>query len=300
MMVSEDNNGIQSDVQQPVAQSQMQQQQPSAQKTNAESTSLPKHKSYTQVIFGVIAVLVVLTIIILYVHAPLSTPNYPTTIAGYSSKSSTTISIASTTIPPIQQNRTLYTKKLSAISSFMDTFNITIHHNNMYYVIAPQFIPIRECNFSGYVKWYIENGFSSNPNAPENYSALNQSIPFSYYYIIGFSNTTAIYSNVIAKNGGYCSNLSKNLSSNSTFVRYNATFYNNAKGYVLVFTNFTAQGFNMTDSYYIGKKPDIAFYYTNVLYNNTRFTVGVWGFRNQINISSVEEMTNSILKAYIG
>jgi len=260
-----------------------------------------EHKSYMHVIFGVIAVLVVFAIIIiLYVHTPFSTPSYPTTIAGYSSKSSTTIPVASTTIPPIQQNNTLYTKKLSAISSFMDTFNITIHHNNMYYVIAPQFIPIRECNFSGYVKWYIENGFSSNPTAPENYSTLNQSIPFSYYYLIGFSNTSSIYSNAIAQNGGYCSDLSKNLSSNSTFVHYNATFYNNAKGYVLVFTNLTAQGFNMTDSYYIGKKPDIAFYYTSVLYNNTRFTVGIWGFRNQINISSVEEMTNSLLKTYIG
>jgi len=69
-----------------------------------------------------------------------------------------------------------------------------------------------------------------------------------------FLKSSAIYSNVIAKNGGYCSDLSKNLSSNSTFVHYNATFYNNAKGYVLVFTNFTAQGFNITDSYYISKK----------------------------------------------
>ena len=87
---------------------------------------------------------------------------------------------------------------------------------------------------------------------------------------------------------------------NSTFAHYNATFYNGVKGYILVFTNFTTRGFNITDSYYIGKKPDIAFYYTNAIYNNTRFTVGVWGFSNQINISSVENMTNALLKSYIG
>ena len=68
----------------------------------------------------------------------------------------------------------------------------------------------------------------------------------------------------------------------------------------LVFTNFFTQGFNMTDSYYTGKKPNIAFYYTSVLYNNARFPVGIWGFRNQINISSVEEMISYLLKAYIG
>lgn len=294
-MVSKMNNDIKLGVQNSVSKDKAQNQQLSISKIDVNLTSPPKSRLFIYIIFGLV---IVLALLLIYFHKP-NTSAYSTTIPSPSSYT-TTMPVASTTIAPIIKNNTLYLNKLSAISGFMNTFNITIPHNNFYYLVPPQFISIPECNFSGYVKWYIENGFSSNPNIPENYSNLNQSIPFAYYYLIGFSNTSSIYSNAIAQNGGYCSDLSRNLSLNSTFIHYNATFYNNMKGYVLAFTNFTAQGFNMTDSYYIGKKPDIAFYYTTVLYNNTRFTVGVWGFRNQINISSVEEMTNSLLKAYIG
>jgi len=139
-----------------------------------------------------------------------------------------------------------------------------------------------------------------NPTVvPDNYSTLNQSIPFSYYYLIFSQNTSGIYSNVIAQNGGYYSDLSKNLSSNSTFIHYNATFYSNAKGYVLSIHKFLYTRLQHDRFILYRQKPDIAFYYTSVLYNNARFPVGIWGFRNQINISSVEEMISSLLKAYI-
>jgi len=98
-----------------------------------------------------------------------------------------------------------------------------------------------------------------------------RSIPFSYYYLIVSQNTLAIYSNVIAKNGGYYSDLSKNLSSNSTFIHYNATFYSNAEGYVLSIHKFLYTRLQHDRFILYTQKPDIAFYYTSVLYNNAGF-----------------------------
>ncbi len=249
-------------------------------------------KHYILTLSASIIVVLISVAIFEYVHTEgLST--HITTINYYTTTLTTTLT---TSISP--NSSILFARRMEKILNFMNSYDLPIS-NKSFYKISPELITIPSCNFSGYVKWYIENGFSSNPNIPQNYSKLNQSMPFSYFYIIGISNTTSIYNKIITKNGGFCSPTIEALSSNSSFTHYNTVFYNGIDGYILVFTNFTPEGYNITYSYYVGPKPDIAFYYTSFIYNNTIFKVGVWGFRQSMNITNLEYLTNDLIKTYL-
>ncbi len=212
-----------------------------------------------------------------------------------------TTSTTSTTSAPPPASTTIYsnpnyTAHINRIQSFLNTASLPV--GPTYYVLNPYLQPIPECNFSGWEKWYIENGFSDNSALYQNYSKLNQSIPFAWEVIIGFSNTTKAYNATINGNGGYCSSIIHNVTLLSSFTSSKQRFYNNATGYLVTFTNFTSAGLNLTNSYYIGPKPNLEWSFSMVNYNGIWIRVAAWGFYNEINESQLINWTNITAMLY--
>jgi hypothetical protein len=133
---------------------------------------------------------------------------------------------------------------------------------------------------------------------PFNYSSYNQSKLFvSYITIVIVNNSDIKNFTYLYKNGkGLIGlNSSEDFSNVSTFRYYNISIYNQS-GYLDELSNFTQQGLNLTNSYYIGKKPNLSWYLESVLYKNTYVIVGMWGFGDNINITSLNNYTLEVVK----
>ena len=184
----------------------------------------------------------------------------------------------------------------SGISSFVATASLSL--GSGYYPIKPQVANDTDCNYTGYVIWYIKNGYPSNSSTPVNYSKINQTAPFAWYVKVGTSDNMAAYKKILQNNGGYCSQISHALAKNSSFSSSNVSLSENSKGYILSFTNFSQTGLKITNTSYIGARPNITWVYTNAVYGNAIISIGAWGLGNNIKNNELLSLTNSIISQY--
>ena len=155
------------------------------------------------------------------------------------------------------------------------------------------------CHTTTYGKWYLSNYSSGSPSIVLNYSKLNQTKPFAEYITIVVVDPAFLnnYTQILGANG-YCGNIYKKILTNAS---YNITSVNFAgkTGDLTKIYNFTDAGLILTTSYYLGPRPDIAWYATGVLYKNVKIGVGVWGSRNYMNASQIIQLTNQTVQAFV-
>lgn len=182
------------------------------------------------------------------------------------------------------------------ISSFAAEVSLPVGPG--YYSVAPEVIINKGCNYTGYVVWYIKNGYPSNSSAPVNYSKINQTAPFALYVKVGTSGTMSAYRKALQNNRGYCSQIFDEIAKNSSFTSLNVSFSENSEGYLLSFTNFSSEGLKITNTSYIGPKPNVIWKYTNVVYGNVIISIGAWGLGNNVKSNDLVYFTNYIISQY--
>jgi hypothetical protein len=138
------------------------------------------------------------------------------------------------------------------------------------------------CNSVGTIKWFTQPGINVNYTMV-NFSKLNQSLPFAEYalvFAINQSNLGAYYSMV--NKTGVCSPYMEPILKNSTF-DYEGLHFGPTNIYMYTLSNFTETGFNLTNTKYIGNKPDLYWYFASTVYKGYDLQFGVWGFKDSKN-----------------
>jgi hypothetical protein len=239
-----------------------------------------------------IAILVVIVFVVLVIAFAfmVSAPQTPSTLTT-SSKFTTSLTPTTTiNVTPYMSNA--YVQNFT--SKYVPPTTIG-NVSNMIVAAVPS------CGITYYYK-YILNGLQSQ-SAIANYSLLNKSRPFAVYFEFGVINPLSLesYSSTLTRKGGYCNPTTDPIMTNSTFSYKMINFSNlngsSTQGYLTQFSNFTAQGLNLTYTYYTGMMPNISWYFTSVLYKNVEVKVAFWGFTGHMNTSQLISYTNSALQA---
>ena len=154
------------------------------------------------------------------------------------------------------------------------------------------------CHLKGYLKWYLANNLTLT--GVNNFSELDQNKPAAEYIFINSIDGSFLnnFTTIFNSNGGYCEAGIKKLIDNSTFS--SSTFdFAGRQGYLLKFSNFTDAALIQTNNYYVGQRPNLAWYAAIVLYKNMLISVGVWGFADHMNQTMLVQLMNQTIQTFI-
>ncbi len=163
----------------------------------------------------------------------------------------------------------------------------------------PNSFSVSACNSTVYYNSYIEPNSFATPSSPVNYSKLNQSMPFTIYTEVEFVNSSSMNSFLSAfnSNGGFCDPYMKPISENSTFY-HEPVNISGLPGYIMIFSNFTNAGLNLSSNYYMGPRPDLVWYIIVVIYKNTALTTNIWTFRGALNTTAALNYEKDIISNF--
>ncbi len=120
-----------------------------------------------------------------------------------------------------------------------------------------------------------------------NYSLFNKSMPVAVYQDIYQFN----YSPSLSSLPINCTLLGAYRNYVSNYSSYNITL-NNTTVTIELMNNFSAEGLNVTSTYYIGPMPHLSWYRALFTYKNYFVIVGMWGFYKHMNMSQFLDYVN--------
>ncbi len=215
------------------------------------------------------------------VHAKTSMTTYSTTIAA-------------TAAPTNASNA------ITATNAFLSAYNASALTQVTLYQNSP-FNKGGACTGLLSLKWFSQPEVNVTSSASaSNFSKLDQSIPFAQYvavYTPDASNASEFSLEV--NQTGLCPESSLySVFSNSTY-HYGTFGYKGMLLHEYLLSNFTNEGLNLTSNNYVGKKPDLYWYFVTGMYGGQELQFGSWGPIGSINDTALRSQAEQFLNAFM-
>lgn len=154
------------------------------------------------------------------------------------------------------------------------------------------------CNYKEYFLDYAQDGVPLPPGAI-NFSKLNESEPiFVSFGVENINGSIGRYLSIVNSTGGYCQEAFREISKNSHYSSSKASI-DGMNAYVMNFSNFTNTGLNMTQTYYIGVRPDLEWQITKVIYKNVALVTSIWWFAGSANNTKLYNYSSNFYSHFI-
>ena len=154
------------------------------------------------------------------------------------------------------------------------------------------------CNYTEYFVDYAQKGVPVPPGAI-NFSTLNTSEPiFVSFGVENINGSLGRYLSIINGTGGYCQKIFSEISKNSLYSKSSAKI-DGINAYIMNFSNFTNAGLNLTQTYYIGPKPNLEWQITKVVYKNVALVTSVWWFEGKANNTALYNYSSNFYSRFI-
>ena len=188
--------------------------------------------------------------------------------------------------------------------AFLSTYNPDIQTSLLrYYKVSTENFSYAQgaCAYEEYAKAYDQFGIGVSSPPPIDFSSFNQSLPIFYYFRIAqinSSNRTQIDNDFNLRVGYLCGSIVPLIMTNAT-VKSLIGQLGNVTIYTYLFTNFTDAAFNLTDSQYVGARPNLYWYHAEAIRGNIVLGFSVWGFAPYENITAFNDTRNAFINTFV-
>ncbi len=269
-----DNENVTAPMQQPASQAEP---MPTSAPSSAK-VGLQRHPLYLTTIIAVVLIFIVLVVVYMYVEGSTSVKPQPKVFVN----ATTTVQAPSTAFA----------------ESFLAPYSPEKALPNVTTFTSVPYDTGGACSSVATIKWFAQPGVNVS-YTNENFSTLNQSLPFAEYAAVFVVDPASEVSYAAATNSiGVCSPYLGPIRENSTY-SYKITQINGLEVHEYTLSNFTNQGLNLTNTYYIGSKPNLYWYFASTVYNGYGLQFGVWGFASSMNQTSLQNQTEQFVTEFM-
>ncbi len=149
------------------------------------------------------------------------------------------------------------------------------------------------------VKWFAQPGINVTYTYA-NFSSFNQSAPLAQYVALSYvnpANASAYAANI--NQSGLCPSTELDSIFENSAHNYSTVGFDGIILHVYNVYNFTNTGMHLTNNYYVGKKPDIYWYFATTAYKGTGLQFGSWGYSDSETSTALLSQAEAMIGSYI-